>query len=239
MGITGRGDEMKTFRTTILAIALAVGAAATTLAADAGSKVVIPAGTTIDVTLITTISSSADKSGDSFTAEIQDPVFAEGREVVPAGSTLRGHVAFVLPPGRLKGKGEMRLVADRIVTKDGRVFGFSGSLTDSASSPVKVKGAEGTVEGPGKSGKQAAKDAGIGAAIGAGAGDIGAGGKGAAIGAGAGALAGLIKVIASHHKGVVLDSGTSLTFVLTSAATETNSAKSNADAGPYVCPTCN
>lgn len=222
-----------------LAFVLTVLAAPLMLTAADGAKAVIPAGTTIDVTLITSISSSADKTGDGFTAEIQDPIFAEGQEVVPAGSKLHGHVAFVEPPGRVKGKGEMRLVADNIVTKDGRQFDFSGTLTDSASSPVKVNGNEGTVEGPGKSSKRAAKDAGIGAAIGAGGGDIAAGGKGAAIGAGAGAIAGLIKVLASHHKGVVLESGTPMTFVLTSAATEHKPSKSDANAAPFVCPTCN
>lgn len=207
-------------------------------AADS-AKVTIPAGTTIDVTLITTVTSSADKTGDGFTAEVQDPIFAKGQEIVSAGSTLRGHVAFVKPAGRVSGKGEMRLVADSITTKDGRQFNFSGTLTDSASSPVKVKGNEGTVQGPGKSGKKAAKNAGVGAVIGAGGGDIAAGGKGAAIGAGVGAIAGLIKVLASHHKGVVLQSGTPLTFVLSTPGIEHKPTKSDANAAPFVCATCN
>jgi hypothetical protein len=228
-----------TMKKAILSLILAACTAPALLAADARPKAVIPAGTTIDVTLITSLSTSANKSGDGFRAEIEQPIFSGGQEIVTAGSTLRGHVAFVKPAGRVSGKGEMRLVADTIVTKDGHEFDFSGTLTNSASSPVKAEGSEGTVQGPGKSGKQAAKDAGIGAAIGAGAGEIGDGGKGAAIGAGAGALVGLIKVLAGHHKGVVLQSGTPLTFVLTSAATETDKvSKSNAASAPFVCPTC-
>lgn len=229
---------MKNVVRSVLALAVGVLAASVLLGADTAGKTVIPAGTTIDVTLITAINSSDDTNGEGFTAEIQNPVFAEGAEVVPAGSKLHGHVAFVHPPGRLKGKGELRLVADSISTKDGRDFSLSGTLTNNVDSPVKVKGSEGTIQGPGKSGKEEAKDAGIGAAIGAGAGDIGAGGKGAAIGAGVGALAGLIKVLASHHKGVVLDPGTPLTFVLTSAATESKTAKSNAASAPFVCQDC-
>lgn len=222
----------------ILSLVFAACLASMLFAGEVKPKVVIPAGTTIDVTLITSLSSSANKSGDGFRAEIQDPIFAGGQQIVSAGSTLRGHVAFVQPPGRVSGKGEMRLVADSIVTKDGQEFDFSGNLANSSTSPVKAEDSEGTVQGHGKSAKQAAKDAGIGAAIGAGAGEMGAGGKGAAIGAGAGALVGLIKVLAGRHKGVLLQSGTPLTFVLTSGATETDKVSKPNSSAPFVCPTC-
>jgi hypothetical protein len=198
----------------------------------------LPVGTQVNVQLISTLSTSADRAGDTFTAQVEDSIFAKGIEAVPAGSTLRGHVTFVKPPGRVKGKAEMRLVADAIVLKDGREYTFSGQLTDGNDPSVKVNGNEGTIKGKGKSKTQAAKEAGIGAAAGAGVGAMGAGGTGALYGAGIGALAGLIHTLAKHHKNVVLQPGTPLVFVLTSPGKIANASKSKGTPVPFVCQTC-
>ncbi len=205
----------------------------------AGAKTVIPAGTHLNVVLTATLSSSVNQQGDPFAARIEDPIFQGGEEVIPAGSTLNGHVAFVKLSGRVKGKGEMRLVADSIVTPAGKVFATTADVTNSDSSQVKVKGNEGTIEGQGKSTKQTAKDAGKGAAIGAGVGVLSAGGTGALYGAGIGAAVGLISQLVKHHKGVVLPVGTNLTFLLTSPATETKGKPSPNGAPTFICPTCN
>lgn len=172
-------------------------------------------------------------------AEVEQPIFAKGQEIVPAGSTLRGHVTFVLPPGRVKGKAEMRLVADSVITKDGKQYVFSGQLGSLTSdNGVKMKGNEGTLEGPGKSAKDAAKDSGIGAAVGAGVGAIGDGGTGALYGAGIGAAAMAIRSLAKHHKNVVLNAGTELTFVLSTPGTESQASKTTGVSAPFICPSC-
>jgi hypothetical protein len=208
------------------------------LLSAANPQPVIPAGTRIDVQMISALSSSANQTGDLFTAKIQDPIFIGGVQVIPSGSTLRGHVTFVKPPARVKGKAEMRLVGDSLVTPDGQAYSFTAELTNGSGSDVKVDGKEGTVEGPGKSKKQAAKESGIGAAAGAGAGAIAAGGTGALYGAGIGAVAGLIHTLAKHHKDVVIDSGTSLVFVLTSPATPAKATSTEAGSTPFICTTC-
>lgn len=201
------------------------------------TQVVLPAGTSIDVELTSTISTSANRQGDPFTAQIEDPVFAHGVEVIPAGSMLRGHITFVKPPGRVKGKSEMRLVADAITTKAGKQFTFTASLAK-ANSDAKMKGNEGTLEGAGKSVKNGAKDSGIGAAAGAGVGAIAAGGQGALYGAGIGAVAGLVGALAKHHKNLVLHPGTELTFVLSTPAAESKAAPGAAISAPFICSTC-
>ncbi len=198
----------------------------------------IPTGTRIDVQMISSLSSSASRSGDLFTAKVLDPVFIDGEQVVPAGSTLRGHVTFVKPPGRVKGKAEMRLVGDSIMTPDGKAYTFAAELTNGAGSDVKVNGNEGTVEGQGKSKKQAAKESGIGAAAGAGAGAIAAGGTGALYGAGIGAVAGLIHTLAKHHRNLVIESGTSLVFVLTAPGMPGKAASTELGSAPFICTTC-
>jgi len=145
----------------------------------------------------------------------------------------------VKPPGRLKGKAEMRLVADNIVTKDGKEYSFTGQLaTNSDVSGAKVKGNEGALQGAGKSIKRGAEETGIGAAAGAGVGAIAAGGTGALYGVGIGALAGVIHTLAKHHKNLVLHPGTELTFVLSTPATESKAKPGSETSAPFLCANC-
>jgi len=232
------GGNMNHKKNRMIGLILALLAAPALLSASDLPKPELPVGTRVSVQLISTLSSSADRAGDTFTAKVEDPIFAQGTEVVPAGSTLRGHVTFVKPPGRVKGKAEMRLVADAIVLQDGHEYTFAGQLTNDAASSVKVKGNEGTIEGKGKSTKQAAKEAGIGAAVGAGGGVMAAGGTGALYGAGIGALAGLIHTLAKHHKNVVLQPGTEMMFVLTSPGKIAKATHSKGTPVPFVCQSC-
>ncbi len=232
------GADMNHMKSRMMGLILALLAAPALLGASDLPKPELPVGTRVSVQLISTLSSSADHAGDTFTAKVQDPIFAQGSEVVPAGSTLRGHVTFVKPPGRVKGKAEMRLVADAIALQDGREYTFAGQLTDDAGSSVKVNGNEGTVQGEGKSKKQAAKEAGIGAAIGAGGGVMAAGGTGALYGAGIGAVAGLIHTLAKHHKDVVLQPGTEMMFVLTSPGKIATASQAKGTPVPFVCQSC-
>jgi hypothetical protein len=183
-------------------------------------KYTIAAGTTIETALKTLLTSKTSQEGDPFSAEIVEPVFSGGEQVIPAGSTLEGHVAFVKEPGRLKAKGKMRLVADKIITQDGVEFPLSAGLQNArGASGAKVVGEEGTVQGPGKSVKDAAKESTIGAGIGAGAGAIADGGTGALYGLGAGAITGIIHSLAKKHKDLILPQGTDLTFVISRTVT--------------------
>jgi outer membrane lipoprotein SlyB len=73
---------------------------------------------------------------------------------------------------------------------------------------------EGTVEGPGKSAKNTAKEAGIGAAGGAAVGTLVHPGTGTLYGMAIGAMAGVIHSMAKKHQGPLLPPGTELTFIL-------------------------
>ena len=119
------------------------------LAAAEGS-ITIPAGATLDVELTSTLNTKTNQTGDLFTGKVTDPVFYQGNEVVPESSTVEGHVTFLKPPGRAKGKAEMRLVLDTIKTPDGSRYSVAAPLQD-AQGPVgvTVNGSERTVEGPG------------------------------------------------------------------------------------------
>ncbi len=183
-------------------------------AVDPGD-IALPSGTQLLVKLTNTLSTKGSEEGDPWAGKVEEPIFAEGQEVVPVDSTVRGHVTFVKPAGRAKGRGEMRLVAETISVTGRGTFTIVALLQKADDNTgTKVKDAEGTVEGPGKSDKSVAKEAGIGAAGGAAVGGLIHGGSGALYGAAIGAMAGVIHSVAKKHQGPLLPPGTELTFVL-------------------------
>jgi len=198
------------------------------VAADDGPK--LPAGTTLQMTLTTTLSSKANEDGDPFTAEIEEPVFSGGEEIIPAGSTVEGRISFIKPPGRATGKAEMRLTPEKVTTKQGLQFNIAAALTD-AQGDVKMKGDEGTLVGPGKSNKDAAKETGIGAAAGAAVGSIADGGTGALYGMGIGAAAAIIHTVLKKHGQIVVPQGTELTYVV---SRDTIGKKASTEGAPLV-----
>ena len=178
----------------------------------------LPVGTELRVRLTTSLSTKASESGDPWEGRVIEPLFAEGREVVPANSTVAGHITYLQPAGRTTGKGEMRLVAETISTHEGTFIIVATLENADAGKGGKLKDSEGTIEGPGKDDKSVAKEVGIGAAGGAAIGAMAHGGSGALFGAGIGVMAAAIHSMAKKHQGVVLSPGTELTFVLSRTA---------------------
>ena len=199
----------------------------------AGTAVTLPAGTTLHVRLGTTLTSKTNKTGDKFTGMVQQPVIADGKTIVPDGSFVDGHVAFIKPSKRIKGRAEMRIVLDQVTTPDDLKYALNGTLQEAQGAPCAQTGSddEGTIKGCGKSKKDAAKGAAIASAVGAGAGatvgmgheiecryygNCGGPGMGTDVmyGAGIGAGTALIYSLLRHEKEVILVEGTDLTFVV-------------------------
>ncbi len=67
----------------------------------------IPAGTRLAVRLDSTLSTNASRRGDEVQAELAEPLVAEGRTIVPAGTPARGEVEDVVPSGRLAGQAQL------------------------------------------------------------------------------------------------------------------------------------
>lgn len=66
-----------------------------------GKAVVLPVGTTFEGRIQQTIGSSASRSGERFTIEINAPVLANGSEVlIPSGSEIYGEVAEAISSSR-------------------------------------------------------------------------------------------------------------------------------------------
>jgi len=193
----------------------------------------IPAGTLLHVRLTSTITSKTSKPGDPFTGIVTQSITVDGKELIAAGSTVEGHVAFVKQSGRFSGVAQMRVVLDDIITPDDIKLALPAGLDDMNSGPCAKAGNddEGTIKGCGKNKKDVMKDAALGGAIGAGAGGMvgmgsaidceyygncGGPGWGTSLGMGAGIGAGtvLIYELFKHEKHIILPQGTTMTFVI-------------------------
>jgi len=162
----------------------------------------VPAGTRLEVRVDQALSTERNQVGDRFRATLEAPVEVEGREVLPRGARVSGHVTTSRPSGRLEGRAVIGITLDS-VESNGRAAPISTSLDTKTSEAHKKRNIE--LIGGG---------AGVGALIG---GLLG-GGKGAAIGAGAGAAAGTGGAAVTGEKNVEIPAETVFTFRLMAPA---------------------
>lgn len=189
-------------------------------AAPADGRLVVPANTTIPLELRNTVSSRTAHPGQAIYCTTIYPITVKNRIIIPVGSYVKGQVTEVTRPGRVKGRAELGVRFDEITLPNGvtkalpraTLSGF-GSKGNEEFSPK-----EGKIEGESTKAKDAEVVA-ITAAEGAGIGSVAGissrrSGTGAGIGGAGGALGGLVYVLASRGKDVVLAQGTNLELSL-------------------------
>src|SRR5580692_10087840 len=160
--------------------------------------IVIPAGTTITVTLDQTVNSQTANNGDPFAASLAIPVTSGTLVVLPVGTKVGGTVVTAQSAGKFKGNALLQLVIDSV-------------RIDGTRYPMQTN----EIKDVGKNrGKRTAVGAGGGAAFGAILGAVAGGGKGAAIGALAGGGAGTAGAAFTGKKDIVLPAETRLHFKL-------------------------
>jgi hypothetical protein len=159
-------------------------------------------GTTLALSLETTLSSGTSHAGDLVLAKLAQDVTSGERVLIPAGAEVRGKVVAAVPAGHT-GRSRLAVDFDRLVVK-GREY------------PMEASGLDVTAES--QKGRDAAL---VGGGAGAGAliGGIAKGGKGAAIGALIGAGTGTGAVLATKHKEVVFEAGARCNVHLTRGLT--------------------
>jgi hypothetical protein len=175
------------------------------------APVVVPAGTVIPITITKRISTKDAKDGDPIYGKTAFPVTIDNQTVIPQGAQVRGVIAEVKRPGRVKGKAEMTLSFQTLVLPNGFTIPIYTSLRGTGGA-ADQKG-EATVQGDSSKGEDA-KTVGTGAGTGAVIGVIGAGGKGAATGGAIGAAAGTAAVLLTRGKDLVLEPGSTIEVVL-------------------------
>ena len=165
----------------------------------------LAAGTQLDISVGDTISSRTTKAGDPFTARVvEDVKDAQGRVVIPAGSTVRGTVAEVKPAPNPSTAGTLTLMVSEITVR-----GASYPIAASIDSLETVHKGRGVTTG------DAAK-VGVGAAAGAIAGRIlGGNKKGTIIGGVVGAAVGAGVAAGTKDSDIVLPAGAHVVISLT------------------------
>lgn len=175
-------------------------------AATAAQTTTLALETPIEVITTSEISTKTGKTGDVFTAVLNEDIADGGRVIARRGSTVKGMISESDPGGRVKGVATISLTLTRLTLADG--------------SEISVSTDEYYVEAQSSVGKNVAKT-GIGAGIGAAVGAIAGGARGAAIGAGVGGAAGAGTALATRGNAAVVTSETEITFHLTSPVTIT------------------
>src|SRR5260221_3342001 len=146
-------------------------------AAGSDQTITVPAGTRIGVTLENGISTYSAKPGDSVYFRTSFPITINNKVVVPVGSYLRGEVTDAKRPGRVKGKGELRIRLNTLILPNGYTVDLNAEPHSTDAGKTRTD-SEGKNTGPGGKGKEAEKG-GAPRAPGGGIAARGAGGKGA------------------------------------------------------------
>lgn len=195
----------------------AVSAAPAPAAAIPGYQ--LDTGTKIPLSLLNSVSTKNAAEGDRIYLETIFPILANGKIVVPVGSSVAGTVTTVKRAGRVKGRSELFVRFDSLILPNGTVRDFRARVSNiDGTSPGKLDREEGKIQGEGNKGgdARAIGDAAIsGTFVGAIAGSAaGRMGMGAGIGAAAGATAAMIGILATRGPDAVLTKGTTVEMVL-------------------------
>jgi hypothetical protein len=190
----------------------------------ADTAIIVPADTTIPLRLLNTVSTRSAYVGQAIYCETIFPITVRNRIVIPVGSSVKGSVTQVVRPGRIKGKAQLGLRFETLILPSGATLRLRGTLSGFGGNGKEgFKRRESKIEGESSKGSDAGKIAQTtitGAEIGTIAG-VGTHRVGTGLGAGsaAGALGGLIWVLASHGKELVLPSGTTFELELATPLT--------------------
>jgi hypothetical protein len=184
------------------------------------SRVVIPVNTTIPLELKNSLTSRTAYVGQAVYCETVYPITLGNRIVIPVGSYVRGAVTQVIRPGRVKGRAQIGLRFDSLTLPEGTTRTLRATLSSFAGNGNQgFSRKESKIEGESSKGADAGKvaqatvtGAEIGTIAGVGSHSVG---KGLGIGSAAGAAGGLIWVLATRGKEIVLLPGTSLELQLT------------------------
>jgi len=159
---------------------------------------VVPSGTSITISLGSSLGSKISRPGDTFSGSVAKDVMVGNAVAIPQGASAAGTVADAKPLGKFKGGALLQVKLDSV-----RIHGADVPLQAGAQS-FSEKG----------KGKRTAVLTGGGAALGGIIGALAGGGKGAAIGAAAGAGAGAGGSAFTGNKEIVLPAESDLSFEL-------------------------
>jgi hypothetical protein len=182
--------------------------------APASAPIVVPVGTRLPLVLHNAITTRNAQPGDPVYLETLFPIVQNDKILIPAGTYVQGEILEAKRPGRVKGRGELRLRLTSMILPNGYTVSFNAVPQNAGTGGNESVDKEGTIQGDTNKAGDAGTiigDTGVGTAIG---GIAGRSGEGAGIGAGAGLAAGLITVLLTRGPELELPRGTTLDIVL-------------------------
>ena len=162
---------------------------------------VVPAGTSITVSLGSAIGSKLSRTGQTFAGSVAKDVVVHEAVAIARGTNVSGTITDAKPLGKFAGGAVLEVRLDSINLRGADI-------------PVQTSTRSFTLKGKGK---RTAVLAGGGAALGGLIGGLAGGGKGAAIGLAAGGGAGAGGAALSGNKEIVLPAEADITFELSQA----------------------
>jgi hypothetical protein len=183
------------------------------IAGFAQSDVSLPAGTPVKVKLEGALATFNNKAGDRFSGRVMEAVLLNGKEVIPAGSTVQGNVTKVNEPRRIAGKPTIGMRPDTVVLPNGEKYALSATVVDTSLRNGTDVNEEGQFKGAGHDGGDL-KEIGLGTGGGMLVGGMAGAGKGLLIGGAIGATATVTHWLAKHRSGYI-PAGTELQLELT------------------------
>lgn len=164
----------------------------------ANEPIEVPAGTTLSLQLLDTLSSHQSSTGTAFSAEVTQEVSVDGRVAIPVGARVHGHVTEAHPAKKIGGRAILSLAFDELSIANGETIALAARLSQSGKSQV---------------GKDSAIISGstIGGAV---LGEALHEGEGGTVGAVVGAIGGTIGALKTKGKPVVLSQGSTLHITL-------------------------
>jgi hypothetical protein len=163
------------------------------------TKLTIPNGTELQVTLTDTIQTNTNQVGDIFGGTVAKPVVIDNKVAVPEGARVKCQITNLVKGGTLKTKPEIAFVITNIIMPDGQDYGVTADVVADT--------------GRSHTNREAAMIGG-GAAAGAVVGGILGKKKGAIIGAIAGAAAGTGAAAATGRENLIYPAGQTVSFTL-------------------------
>jgi|SRR5262249_46306863 len=91
--------------------------------------VIVPARTTLYVTLNQALSSDQNKAGDRFAATTSNGIVIDNKTVIPQGAQVEGVVVDARHSGKLTGRARLRLLPET-VTVDGTTYPIRSTLIE-------------------------------------------------------------------------------------------------------------
>jgi hypothetical protein len=180
---------------------------------QASPEATLAEGTRLTLQLNKTLSTRANRVGDSFTAVVTTAVNLGERMVIPKGTVVNCNISRIERPGRFQGKAQMNFLFQSVDIPGHRRIPIVATLVKvDPEGNIGVR-SEGSIEGESSAAKTAGRIL-IPTLIGGGIGAVAGEGRGAEIGAGVGAIIGLASVFSSGAKELEIRRGSTLDIEL-------------------------